>query len=132
MTDYSPGLGRYLNRTSVSLLGRATETADTTHTPQELGDLATLYLAVVVYTTPTGTTPTLKVIIEGSDDSITFFELGRIGANGFAVANGTQPSDINAIGTFRGIFPIPRYVRSRSDLGGTTPSFDYSIGGSAA
>ena len=132
MADYSPGLGRYLNRTSVSLLGRSTETADTTHTPQELGDLATLYLAVVVYTTPTGTTPTMVVIIDGSDDAITYFELGRIGANGFALANGTAPSSINAIGTYRGIFPVPRYVRSRSDLGGTSPSFDYSIGGSAA
>lgn len=128
----SEGLGRTLQRESISLVGRVTETADTTHTPQELGDLAVMYLAVVVYTTPTGTTPTMVIIIEGSDDSLTYFELGRIGANGYSLANGSAPSSINAIGTYRGIFPVPRYVRSRSDLGGTTPSFDYSIGGNAA
>lgn len=131
----SEGLGRTLNRESVSLLGRSTEAgaATTTHTAQEIGDKASAYLAVVVYTAPTGTSPTLLVTIEGSNDGQTWFTLGKIGTNGYSNGNGTDPSNITAAGTYRGMFPIPRYVRSKGVIGGTsTPTFDYSIGGDAA
>lgn len=134
----SEGLGRTLARESVSLLGRTTENAGAsggtiTHTAQEIGDKATAYIAVVVYSAPTGTTPTLRVEIEGSNDGVTWFLIGKIGANGFSLANGTDPSTINAVGTYRGMFPIPRFVRSKGVIGGTgTPTFDYSIGGDAS
>lgn len=138
MAIQSEGLGRTIARDSVSLLGRATEApgasgGTTTHTGQELGDKATAYLAVVVYTAPTGSSPTLLVTIEGSNDGVTWFTLGKIGANGFSLANGSNPSNITAAGTYRGIFPMPRFVRSVGVIGGTsTPTFDYSVGGDAS
>jgi hypothetical protein len=68
------------------------------------------------------------VVVEGSLDGSTWFELGRIGSDGARVGSvGTAPASFSTTGTVRGAFPAPEFVRSRSLVGGTTPSFTYSV-----
>lgn len=132
MAVYSEGLQRYINRDDLSLKTSGAETASTTHASNELGDKSTLYLAVEV-TAASESTPTMLVTIEGSNDGITWFTLGRIGLNGYSPGSiGTAPTDITTTGTHRAIIPAARYVRSKSTIAGGTPSFTYSVGGNSA
>lgn len=133
MGVYSEGLQRIIARDDLSLKADGAETASTTGAAVEIGDKAQAFIAVDVDVV-SGTTPTLLVTIEGSHDNVTWFTLGRIGTNGYDVGASAvaAPSNITATGTFRGSFPAMRYMRSRSTIGGTTPSFDYSVGGNAA
>lgn len=129
----SEGLGRYLNRDDLSLKVVGNEITSTTHAAVEVGDHAVLNLEVVVTGTPGGTSPTLLLTIEGSNDAFDWYTLGRIGSNGFGVGPlGTAPADIRAAGTYRAAIPAARFVRSKSTIGGTSPDFTYSVGGSAA
>jgi hypothetical protein len=131
MAVFSEGLGRIIARDDVSLKTLGAETASTTASAVELGDKATMSLEVYV-SLVSGTTPTMIVTIEGSHDNSNWFTLGRIGLNGFDVGGlATAPSNITAAGTYRGEIPAARFVRSKSTIGGTTPSFTYSVGGTA-
>lgn len=140
MAVQSEGLGRIIARDDVSLKARSSEApgasgGTTTHSAVELGDKAMVFLQLEVYAAPTGTTPTLLAEIEGSNDNTNWVRLGKIGSGtpGYAVANGSDPTVINAVGTYRGVFPATRYIRSKGVIGGTgTPTFDYSIGGNAS
>ncbi len=131
MGGYSDGLGRYLNRDEHTLKTAGAETASTTHSPVEIGDKAVLDVEVIV-TAVSGTTPTLLTTIEGSNDGQTWYALGEIGSDGFAVGSLAAPANITAAGTYRAALPAARYVRSKSTIGGTTPSFTYSIALTAA
>jgi hypothetical protein len=87
--------------------------------------VATVTVAV---TAASGTTPTMTVVVEGSNDATTWFELGTIGANGYRAGSiGTAPSNFTTTATSRGAFPAVQYLRTRSVIGGTTPSFTYSV-----
>lgn len=132
MGVYSEGLGRYLDREDVSLKASGAETTSTTHAAVELGDKAVLNLEIAV--TAASGTPTMVVTIEGSHDGLTWYTLGRIGLDeylpGYESA-ATAPANITATGTYRATIPAARFVRSKSTIGGGTPSLTYSIGGSA-
>lgn len=103
------------------------ETASTTHDTVRTKQHNVASVTVDV-TASSGTTPTLVVVVEGSDDETTWVELGRIGANGYRSGSvGTAPSNFTGAASGAGVFPAPQYVRTRSIVGGTTPSFTYSV-----
>jgi hypothetical protein len=105
----------------------AAETASTTHAVAHLTGASVASITVKV-TAASGTTPTLLVTVEGSDDGSTWYTLGQIGANGSAVgATATAPTNFTTSATGRGAFVVPEFIRTRSTIGGTTPSFTYSV-----
>lgn len=125
--------GRTVFRDDVTFFARSTKTAGETSAAQELGDKASIYVECEVYSAPGGTSPTLVVVVQGSNDNQNWFELGRIGSNGYSVGPlDTAPANITAAGVYRGIFPVPKFVRCLLTLGGTSPSFDLSVVGNAA
>ncbi len=127
MGVFSEGLGRYLDRDDLTLKASGSESATTTHAAVEIGDARVVNLEVVVTVAPT----TLLIAIETSHDNVTWYEVGRIGSDGYRVGSiGTAPANITGTGTFRGSFPVGRYVRSRSVTLTGTPT--YSIGGTSA
>lgn len=107
------------------------ETASTTSGSRNTGnDGGSLFVTVKV-TAATGTTPTMTVVIEGSADGTNWFTLGTVGANGYAAGTtASAPSNFTAAATVRAAFPAMQFVRSRSVIGGTTPSFTYSVSAS--
>jgi len=131
MPGYSSGLNRALKRDLYTAKASGAETASTNATAVELGDRGVVHVDVVV-TAVTGTTPTLLVDIYASNDGTTYFKVATIGANGFSLGNGADPSSINATGTYRAVVPAGHFVQSRSRIGGTTPSFTYSVNLDAA
>lgn len=123
---YVSGAQVFRGRTA-TLKASAAETANATHATLDTGEAANLAVTVAV-TAASGTTPTLVVIVEGSIDGTNWIELGRIGANGYRTGNtATAPSNFTGAGTVAGVFPAPQFVRTRSTVGGTTPSFTYSV-----
>lgn len=112
---YSLTLGRATRRRDLVLKAAGAQTASTTETDVELGDSPAMNLALVV-TAASGTSPTLNVTIEGSDDGTNWYTLGTF-------------AQLTAAGTERKAFLTARYVRSRSTIAGTTPSFTYSVAG---
>src|SRR5262245_14114895 len=103
------------------------ETASTTGAAVDTSDFAALFVSVDV-TAATGTTRTRTVVVEGSNDGVNWFTLGTVGANGYAPGSvATAPSNITGVVTVRAMFAVPAFVRTRSVIGGTTPSFTYSV-----
>jgi hypothetical protein len=132
MTRTSEGLQRIIARDDISLKTSGAETASTTQPAQELGEKRVMTLTVDI-TAVSGTTPTMLDYIEGSDDNVNWHTIARIGANGFILGDiGTDPTNFTTTATKRATMPAARFVRSRSVITGTTPSFTYSIGGSSA
>jgi hypothetical protein len=112
---------------SVALRPSAAETASTTGPTLETGDAGAVYVQVDV-TAASGTSPTLTVVVEGSNDNTTWFTLGTLGANGYAVGPlATAPANFAGPGSTRAMFPAPQFVRTRSVIGGTSPSFTYQV-----
>lgn len=104
------------------------ETASTTGHAKDTGDNGGSLYVFVNVTAATGATPTMTVVIEGSEDGSNWFTLGTVGANGYAVGTtATAPSNFTAVASTRAAFPAMQYVRSRSVIGGATPSFTYSV-----
>jgi hypothetical protein len=120
--------GSVLKRGSASTLkASAAETSSTTHSAVDTGESGVLYV-IVACTAASGTTPTMTVVVEGSVDNSTWFELGTIGANGYRSGSiGTAPSNFTTSATVRGAFPAVQFCRTRSVVAGTTPSFTYSV-----
>lgn len=115
--------------TPLTLKASSAETASTTSGSANTGmDPGGLYVEVNV-TAASGTTPTMTVVIEGSLDGTNWFTLGTVGANGYNSGSvGTAPSNFTATaGPIRAYLDSPQYVRSRSVIGGTTPSFTYTV-----
>lgn len=105
----------------------AAETATATHKSVRIGSGGPVVVTVNV-TAFSGTTPTLAVVVEGSNDGSTWVTLGQLGANGYSLGSvATAPSNITGTATVSGVFPALTYVRTRSVVGGTTPSFTYSV-----
>lgn len=127
MATFSNALGRWVARSAATLKASAAETASTTGTALELGDASTMHVTVDV-TAASGTTPTMTVDIEGSNDNVNWAVIGTFGADGYRAGSvGTAPSNLTAAATVRGVLPAARYVRHKSTIAGTTPSFTYSI-----
>ena len=55
------------------------------------------------------------------------FKIGTIGAVAYVHSGGSDPTTIAAVGTFRGVYSLPRFIQYRSRITGTTPSFTYSV-----
>ncbi len=114
-----------------TLKASGAETASTTHGSIETGDAGVLYVEVAV-SAASGTAPTLTVVVEGSNYGTTWFELGMLGANGYRLGTtATAPTNLTAAATVRGAFPAMQFCRTRSVVGGTTPSFTYTISAEA-
>lgn len=118
MPTFSSTLNRWVRREAVTLKAAGAQTENTNGSAVETaGGSVSLTLAV---TAASGTSPTLDITIQGSDDATTWYTLGT-----FAQKTGAA-TEIKA-------FPAPKFVRYASTIGGTdTPSFTYSITGSAA
>ena len=106
----------------------AAETSSTTHDLIATKHYGVVSIAVDV-TAASGTSPTLVVVAEGSfDGGTTWHELGRIGNDGYRVGSvGSAPTSITGVTAKRGVFSAAPLVRSRSIIGGGTPSFTYSV-----
>lgn len=100
----------------VTLAPSAARTADGSGSAFEVGPHTTARLALVC-SARSGTTPTLDVTVETSFDGSTWRSQGTF-------------AQINATGTTRKSFGgLDRYVRVTWVVGGTTPSFTFSVSG---
>lgn len=115
---------------NVEFKAPAAETVSTTHNFFDTGiDGGSLAVKVAV-TASAGTTPTLTVIVEGSEDNSNWVPLATIGSNGYMAGGiGTAVANFTAAATARAVVPRTQFVRTRSVVGGTTPSFTYSVEG---
>jgi hypothetical protein len=103
------------------------ETASTTHGSLDTSNSTSVAVTVNV-TASSGTTPTMTVVVEGSNDGAAWVTLGTIGANGYVLGTpATAPTNITGNGAVTGVFPAMQLTRTRSVIGGTTPSFTYSV-----
>jgi len=104
------------------------ETASTNGATVEVGDAGAVVVTVDI-TAASGTTPTLLVFVEGSHDGgTTWHTIARIGANGYILGDiGTDPTNFTTTATKRATVPAAQHMRYRSVIGGTTPSFTYSV-----
>lgn len=105
------------------------ETTNTTSGTVNTSDGAgTVYVEVNV-TAASGTSPTMTIVVEASNDLTNWFTLGQIGSNGFSAGTlGTTPANFTtAAGPIRAAFTALQFIRTRSVIGGTTPSFTYTL-----
>lgn len=102
-----------------NLLPSATRTANSTGSVYEMGHCTQARLELTI-TDVSGTNPTLDVYIETSNDETNWTVAGWFATESDA---GTQrPAPFAACG---------KYIRAVSVLGGTSPSFTYSLTGRA-
>jgi hypothetical protein len=104
---------------TVNITDPVTLTATASTTPIEPGDRGTLRLLLTV-SAASGTTPTLDVSIETSFDGQTGWR--SMGAFTQATAAGSQRKSFSG---------ADRFVRATATIGGTTPSFTFSVNGEA-
>jgi len=90
-------------------------TATATTDYYEVGSYSTLRLTCAV-TAATGTTPTLDLTVQTSPDATNWYTAGTFAQKTTAA-------------TERKIFPVDRYVRIVQTVGGTTPSFTFTLKG---
>lgn len=110
----------------LTLKASGAETASTTSGATDSGGGNAL--VTVSVTAASGTTPTLTVVIEGSVDGTNWVTVGTVGANGYSVGTtDSAPSNFTTTATTRAVLPAVQFLRSRSVIGGTTPSFTYSV-----
>lgn len=56
------------------------------------------------------------------------FKIGTIGAVAYVHSGGSDPTTIAAVGTYRAVYSLPRYIQYRSRIGGSAgQSFTYSV-----
>lgn len=116
---YHTANGRYANTLPIILAQAVTLTTTTAGTAIELGDRNSLRLNLVI-TAASGTTPTLDVAVQSSPDNVTWTAVASFAQ---------QTTTTTGVHTLFG--PIDRFVRINSTLGGTTPSFSFSVSGEA-
>lgn len=101
------------------LLQTAARTATANGTAKNLGaSLPQTLMAVLDSAAGTGTTPTLDVKVQGSNDGTTWVDTGAVFTQVVAVAS-FQRKDVGQ--------PVYKQYRAVSTIGGTTPSFTYSV-----
>ncbi len=116
---YTRKNGRYADVEALILASLTTETADGNGSQEvELGDRRVVRMTLDV-TASSGTSETLDVDIETSPDGVNWYVAGS-----FAQATGVTSE--------RKTVAIDRYVRAAWDIGGTTPSFTFSLIGESA
>lgn len=115
---YSTTLGRALRQRPATLHASAARTATGSGTGVELGDSGALILTLDV-TDASGTTPSMTVSVETSEDNSTWRTLGSFTAK-------------TAAGAERKSFPgVDQYARATWTITGTTPSFTFTVTGDA-
>lgn len=115
---YTTAKGRIADTLSLSLHDSAARTATATGSSFELGDRGVLRLLLDV-TAASGTTPTLDVTVQTSYDGSTWR----------SVAAFTQATAITS--ERKSFAGCDRFVRVSYTIGGTTPSFTFSVSGEA-
>lgn len=126
MTRYARGTVMVRGAT-YALKPSGPETASTTGSSIEVGDGGAAYVEVTV-SDVIGTTPTMVLVFEGSNDRTNWFTLATLGANGASVGGaGAAPNNITAAGVIRALFSTTQFLRCRSVIGGTAPQFTYSV-----
>jgi hypothetical protein len=119
----NPTSGEISNITDVTLFASAARTATANGTAVALGDLGTLRLFLDV-TAASGTTPTLDVTVETSYDGSTGWRAISASGSAFTQATGVTSQRRSFVG-------CDRYVRAVATIGGTSPSFTFSLSGEA-
>jgi hypothetical protein len=115
---YTTANGRHADTLPVTLHESAARTATGSGSALELGDRGTLRLILTV-SAASGTTPTLDVTVETSFDGSTWRSAGTFAQRTSAASE-------------RKSFPgCDRFVRISYTIGGTTPSFTFSVSGEA-
>lgn len=122
--------GRMVRGTPLALKASGAETASTNGAAVDTGsDGGSLFVQVDI-TASAGTTPTLLVAVQGSEDGTNWVTLGSIGANGY-VAGTPATAPANFTGTAaaqKAVFPRTQYVRYASTIGGSAgQSFTYKV-----
>lgn len=111
--------GGWADVDEVTLAASAARTESASGSALELGHRGLLRL-LLDCTASDGTEPSLLVIVETSKDGTTWRELGAFTA---LLAAGSQRASFGG---------ADRFVRARWALGGTSPSFTFSVSGEAA
>jgi hypothetical protein len=104
----------------VTVKASGAETSSTNGAAIELDDVSDARLDLVI-TAVSGTTPTLDVAIQTSAD----------GSTGWTTIASFAQQTATTTGVHKIFGPCDRYIRYSSTIGGTTPSFTYSITGEA-
>lgn len=125
MAKWSDVLNRFRRGRDVTLKASGAETSSTTGAAVEMGGAGRVTLTVDI-TAASGTTPTMTVVIEGSIDGTTWFTIATVGLSGLGYGVGV-PSNFTGVSATRGVVPAAPFMRYRSVIGGTTPSFTYSV-----
>lgn len=112
--------------TLVQTKASAAETASSTHLSFDAGQAGSVVLQIGV-TAVSGTSPTLLVNLQGSFDGTTWVTVGAVGATTWSYGDDAAPTAISATGTYYAVFPAFQFLRTTSTVGGTTPSFTYSV-----
>ena len=112
-------------RRTITLVASQARTATLTTGAFDVGPEVTKLVAYLSVTAASGTSPTLDVKIQDSPDGNTWYDIGSGTGSGTglfvqATAATTQVKDI----TTRN---FGRYIRAVNTVGGTTPSFTFSV-----
>lgn len=119
LLSYQRQDGRFAAVYDAPLVASAARDATFTSDTYEMGELSTLRMNLDV-TAASGTTPTLDVVIQTSNDGSTNWQ---------ALGTFAQKT---AASSERNVFPgADRFVRVVCTIGGTTPSFTFSLSGEA-
>lgn len=111
--------GEYADTEDVTLAASTARTATGQGSALELGDRGTVRL-LLDCTAASGTNPTLVVAIQTSHDGSTWRELGAFTQ---LTASGSQRISLGG---------CDRFVRAAWGIGGTDPSFTFSVSGESA
>ena len=117
---YQGADGRYRDTDDVTLQASVTKTATFTGAWVEVGDRGTLR-ALLTVSAASGTNPTADVIIETARDSA--------GTGLRTIATFTQATDVTT--EWKSATGCDRFARAKATVGGTNPSFTYSVAGAA-
>lgn len=117
---YQMQSGRFARTDDITLRepNSAAVTATFATSAVEGGDRSVARLVLDV-TAASGTSPTLDVVVQTSRDGVTWYTAGTF----------TQAT---AVVTRRLVCPIDRFVRAQCTVGGTTPSFTFTLSGELA
>lgn len=116
--SYTDTAGRFVREDVLTLQASGAKTTTGTSTGILLGHRRSVSLLLDV-TVRSGTTPTLDVVVQTSNDNSTWRTLVT-----FAQATAVSSARMSAGGA-------DRYVRLSYTIGGTTPSFTFSVTGVA-
>lgn len=120
LTGYTRQDGKFAATYDAPLVPSAARTATFTSDTYEMGGLSTLRLLLDV-TAASGTTPTLDVVVETSHDGVNNWRSLLT----FEQKTTTGQSERQAVAG------SDRFVRAVCTIGGTTPSFTFSLTGEA-